>query len=82
MHTATVTRDATGLPTGLKSVVPVSLVGGMIAKVTQIASSDDVVVPNGLLEKVAVEAVGPVIGATIQRKLDTGAWGVPFIRTA
>lgn len=82
MHTAIITRAADGTPSGLSAVVSVGLVGGVIGKLTQIASPDAVVIPKTMVEKLAVEAVGPVLGAVVQRKVDTGAWGIPFIKPA
>lgn len=82
MHTANVTRAADGTPNGLTSVVPASLMEGAVAKITQIASPDALVIPKTMVEKLVVEAVGPTLGAIAQRKIDTGAWGIPFYKAA
>lgn len=80
MHTAIITRAADGTPSGLSSIVNVGLIGGAIAKLTQLASPDSVVIPKTVTDKLVVEAVGPVLGAVVQRKVDTGTWGVPFFK--
>lgn len=80
MHTAKVTRDAAGVPTGLNSIVSSSLVGGMIAGLTQIASPDDLVIPGSMVEKLAVEATSPLLAAAFQKKQITGSWGIPFTK--
>lgn len=82
MYTAKIKRDTAGVPTGLENVVSASVVEGMVAKVAQIASPDAVVIPGTLVEKVLIEGMLPAASAAVQKKMLTGAWGIPFTKPA
>lgn len=81
-HTAKVTRDPAGVPTGLASIVQVGIAAAVIQKVAGIASPDDLIIAETMVEKVGLELVTPLSAAAVQKKMDTGAWGIPFMKTA
>lgn len=79
-HTAKIVRDAAGVPTGIATIVPVTMVSAALSTVTQVASPDDIVIGDSLIDKVILGAVPVIISATVQKKVDTGTWGVPFLK--
>lgn len=81
-HEAKVIRDANGVPTGISGIAQISLVNAALRQVTGIASSDDLVIPETMIEKIGLALVNPAIAATAQKKMDTGTWGIPFLKPA
>lgn len=82
MHTATITRDSSGTPTGITAIASTSLVSGALATVTGTFSADSVVIPGNAIEAALIKSVPAVIGAVIETKLKTGSFAIPFIKTA
>lgn len=78
MYTAKINRDPAGVPTGLGSIAKSSLLGGAIAGLTQLVDPDAVVIPDNLLEKVAVEGTKVGLAAVGQKYISTGEVGIPF----
>lgn len=78
MYSATVTRNADGVPTGLSGIAEENLLGGVLAGITQIVDEDKVILPDTMFEKVLVEGTKIALGGIIDKRLVTGEWGIPF----
>lgn len=78
MHKATITRDAAGVPTGLSNVANETLVGAALGTITGIANQDEILIPETLVDSVVLAGVPAVLGAVVQKKVDTGEFGIPF----
>lgn len=78
MHSATVTRDANGIPTGLSGIAEENLLGGTVLGFAQMFDEDKVVIAETLVEKVILDGSKIVVGGLIDKRLVTGEWGIPF----
>lgn len=78
MHKATVVRNATGVPTGLANITTEGLVSAALSTVTGIVDQDTILIPENLLDTVVIVGVPAAVGAVVQKRLSTGAFGIPF----
>lgn len=78
MHSATVTRNSDGVPTGLSGVAEENLLGGTLAGLAQMFDEDKVVIAETIFEKVVLDGSKIVVGGLIDKRLVTGEWGIPF----
>lgn len=78
MHKATITRDASGVPTGLSNVASESLLSAALGSITGIASQGEILIPENLVDSVVLAGVPAVLGAVAQKKISTGEFGIPF----
>lgn len=78
MHTATITRDAQGVPTGLSAVAKENLASAAIKTITGVFDTDKVLIPENALDSAVLLGVPATLGATVQKRLSTGEFGIPF----
>jgi hypothetical protein len=78
MHKATIVRDASGVPTGLSGIATEGLLSAAMSTVTGIVDQDTILIPENILDSVVIAGVPAVLGAVVQKRIDTGAFGIPF----
>lgn len=78
MHKATVVRNATGVPTGLANIATEGLFSAALSTVTGIVDQDTILIPENLLDTVVIAGVPAALGAVAQKRISTGAFGIPF----
>lgn len=79
MHKATITRDASGVPTGLSKVASENLMSAVLGTITGIANQDEILIPENVVDSVVLAGVPAVLGAVAQKKISTGEFGIPFM---